>query len=139
MSNRPTRFALLALLPALACPLHAQDTAISERIALGQLTFADNCRKCHQLDGYGEEALYPSLHRPSLLADKTMLIQTILHGRVAPPQAPDGQAQRLMPSLDFLSDGEIAALIAFITDSWGDEVLIVDEAEVARARQAMPR
>ena len=130
-------FSRLTLLPIIVWLLAASPVGLAgeqDMIALGAQTFADNCRKCHQLDGYGEEALYPSLHRQELLADKTLLIQTILNGRTGHRQTPTGESERLMPALDFLTNREVAALIAFISDSWGDGVVIVSEAEVEAAR-----
>lgn len=121
-------FAVLALQAA------ASEQDIRNQIALGALAFADNCKTCHQLDGYGEEELYPSLHDPGLMADKALLIRTIIHGRIANQDGLGGGTERLMPSLAFLTNKEVAAIIAFITNSWGDEVLIVTEQEVADAR-----
>jgi mono/diheme cytochrome c family protein len=43
-----------------------------------------------------------------------------------------------MPALDFLSNREIAALIAYISASWGNGMVVVTEAEVQAARQAVP-
>jgi len=39
-----------------------------------------------------------------------------------------------MPALDLLSNKEIAAIIAFISNSWGSEVVVVTEQEVEDAR-----
>ncbi len=125
--------ALLTL--AMSAPASEQD--IRNNIALGALSFSDICAKCHRIDGYGEEDLYPSLHNPALLQNKTLLIQTILNGRTGHQQTVEGDEIRLMPSLDFLSDAEIVAIIAFITNSWGGEVLVVTEQEVQAARAAM--
>ncbi len=127
---------LAALLLAVSSQVPAAEPELNPSIVLGEQTFTDNCRKCHQLDGYGEDALYPSLHRQRLLADRALLIQTLLHGRLG--QSPAGEPERLMPALDFLSNREIAALIAYITSSWGDEVIVVTEAEVQAARQTKP-
>lgn len=107
---------------------------IRNTVALGALAFADNCRKCHQIDGYGEEALYPSLHNPDLLANKELLIRTILDGRMGHQEEGEDGSVRLMPELNFLSNSEIVAIIAFISNSWGRDVLIVSPAEVESAR-----
>ena len=125
---------LTALFALGASQASASEQDIRNQIALGALTFADNCRQCHQLDGYGEEKLYPSLHNPALMADKALLIRTILHGRVTNRDDTSAASMRLMPSLEFLTDQEIAAIIAFITNSWGDEVMVVTEREVSEAR-----
>lgn len=112
----------------------ASEQDIRNQIALGALAYVDNCRQCHQVDGYGEEKLYPSLHDPQLMADKALLIRTILHGRIVSSGNTDGSTKRLMPSLAFLTDQEIVAIIAFISNSWGDGVLVVSEQEVRDAR-----
>ena len=127
---------LLCLLLALAMPAVASEQEIRNLIALGALAFADNCRQCHQIDGYGEEELYPSLHDETLLANKALLINTLVHGRVR--QRPDHQEpERLMPSMAFLSNREIAAIIAFVSNSWGANVVVVTEEEVANARSSL--
>lgn len=130
---------VIHLIIAVALLVPTMSGAASERdvrnsIAMGALAFADNCRKCHQVDGYGEQGLYPSLHSPALLADKDRLIKTVLHGRTGHEVEGDDGTRQLMPSLDFLSNSEIAAIIAFISNSWGSEVLIVTPGEVQKAR-----
>ena len=131
------RFAKLSLVMVFAVsvlPASASEQDVRNQIALGALAFADNCKNCHQLDGYGEEKLYPSLHNPTLLADKSLLIRTILHGRSLRQDDSGGETVRLMPSLGFLTNREVAAIIAFITNSWGGEVIVVTEQEVDDAR-----
>lgn len=126
----------VAILLTLAVPAPASEQDIRNNIALGALAFSDNCSRCHHIDGYGEESLYPSLHNPQLLSDKALLIQTLLKGRTGHQQS-SGDQVTLMPSLNFLSDAEIVAIIAFISNSWGDEVLMVTEQEVRDARSAI--
>jgi mono/diheme cytochrome c family protein len=99
--------------------------------------YADVCGKCHQIDGYGDEDLYPSLHDPDLLADRARLIRTILDGRLGHHEGEAGDT-RLMPALDFLTDEEIQAVIAFISNSWGNEVLVVSVEEIEAARGLSP-
>lgn len=120
------------LLAAFSLESAASEQETRDLVGFGALTFADNCKKCHQIDGYGEEALYPSLHDPALLANKKLLIETLLHGRSAPRR--NGGEEDLMPALEFLTDREISAIIAFISNTWGDEVLLVSEEEIKAAR-----
>ena len=126
--------ATLLAIPSLAA-VSEQD--IRDNIALGALSFADNCARCHRIDGYGEEGLYPSLHSEQLLQDSALLIETILDGRTGHWGNDRERTGRLMPSLAFLSNAEIVAIIAFITNSWGGEVLLVSEQDVASVRDAM--
>ncbi|WOX04145.1 c-type cytochrome [Microbulbifer pacificus] len=126
------RISIGVLLAAISLGAAATEQETRNLVALGALSFADNCIKCHQVDGYGEEALYPSLRDPELLANKPLLISTILHGRTG--KQTDGSEERLMPSLDFLTNREITAIIAFISNSWGDGVLLVTEDDINKAR-----
>ena len=126
------RMSIGVLLAAISIGAAASEQDTRNLVALGALSFADNCIKCHQIDGYGEEALYPSLRDPKLLANKPLLINTLLHGRSA--QLDDGSEEPRMPSLDFLTDREIAAIIAFVSNTWGDNVLLVSEEEIKAAR-----
>lgn len=135
MLTRLTKLSLGTVLAAVALYTSASEQDIRDGIALGALAFTDNCKKCHQLDGTGEEELYPSLHDPMLLANKALLIKTVLDGRLVHHEEVSGGTVRLMPALDFLTNREIAAIIAFITNSWGKEVLMVTEEEVADARR----
>ena len=133
MRARICRQTLAAVLAAVALQAAASEQGVRNRVALGALVFAENCKSCHQIDGYGEEALYPSLRDATLLADERLLITTVLHGRLA--RGKDGaETKRLMPSMDFLTNREIAAIIAFITNSWGAEVLMVTEERIESAR-----
>jgi len=113
----------------------SSERDIRNSIALGAMAFSENCQRCHQADGYGEEALYPSLHDEELLADRSLLIRTILDGRSRHKAGSADGTTPLMPSLDYLTDKEIASIITFISNTWGNDVLIVSESEVAAARQ----
>jgi mono/diheme cytochrome c family protein len=125
-------FVLLSVL--LSAHTWASEQDIRNSVALGALVFADNCKHCHKIDGYGEAALYPSLRNERLLADKTLLIETVLNGRLA-HEKDSNKAVRVMPSLDFLTNREVAAIIAFITNSWGSEVLMIPDEQVEAARK----
>ena len=121
------------LLAGLAMGAAASEREIRNAVALGALVYAENCMACHQIDGYGEEALYPSLHDEALLADRALLIRTVLHGRLAHSEG-GAKPTHLMPSMAFLTNRDVTAIIAFITNSWGAGVVMVTEAQVEQAR-----
>ncbi len=132
------RMAQVALCLLILAPEAGADKAdLLSTIELGALTYSENCTACHRLDGSGEERLYPSLHNQSLLADKHLLVQTVLNGRMSHQKNAKGKSQRLMPAWDFLTDKEVAAVIAYITKSWGAQMIVVSEEEVAEARAVL--
>ncbi len=137
---------LLLLAASLAALPQAGASAANDRtgntpedvMVLGSRTFDQNCGKCHQPDGFGESGLYPSLHDPALLADREKLIRTMLHGRSGTGEGFGGSPQALMPALDYLTNAEIVAVIAFISSSWGAEKVVVSEQDVQAARARLP-
>ncbi len=132
----PPALGAVLLLFSLAVPASepASEKEIRDAIALGSQVFGEVCARCHQNNGEGEGGLYPSLHNPALLHDRTLLVQTILSGRKGHHATSGSEDTTLMPSLNFLSDIEIIAVIAYITNNWGGDVLMVSEQEVRDAR-----
>ena len=126
-------FGLCLLLMSTHAIANERPPTLGDNIALGAQLFDDICATCHEGDGEGSAGLYPSLHNPELLNNQVLLIKTVLEGRSQLDAATQKPAH-LMPSLNFLTNREIVALIAFITNSWGNQVLVVSEKEVELAR-----
>ena len=135
-AGRPLLVAVLAAVPLVAASAEDGRTP-GEVVLLGSRTFDENCSKCHQPDGFGEPGLYPSLHDPALLDNPEKLIRTMLHGRSRPENGGEGSPQALMPALDYLTNAEIAAIIAFLSSSWGSGTVQVTEQEVQAARAGL--
>jgi mono/diheme cytochrome c family protein len=107
----------------------------------GEALYADNCAACHISTGNGIPQLFPTLkNSPSVQsADPVSLIRVILRGArsVATDPAPTGPA---MPALGWkLSDGEVAAVVTYIRNSWGNAASPVSADDVASARRQLSR
>jgi cytochrome c oxidase subunit 2 len=94
-----------------------------ELIARGEKIYASTCVACHQAQGQGS----PAVKAPALAGDKFVVgnkqgpIDTVLNGRPGTAmQAFKGQ----------LSDTEIAAVISYVRNSWGNKAAEVQPAEV---------
>lgn len=73
------------------------------------------CGACHQADGRGLPALAPSLHGTSrVIGPPDALIDIVLHGRDEDPAFPS------MPPLAGLSDEQVAAILTYIRQAWGN-------------------
>ncbi|HKW53709.1 MAG TPA: cytochrome c [Stellaceae bacterium] len=102
----------------------------------GEAIYADNCAACHAMSGDGVARLFPALKgSPSTQsADPTSLIRVVLQGArsVATASAPTGPA---MPAFDWkLSDAQVAAVLTYIRNSWGNAAAAVSAGEVRRSR-----
>jgi mono/diheme cytochrome c family protein len=91
-------------------PLAAHD----ERVTRGGALFQQHCAACHGSGGEGVHAMVPRLAgSPALAApEPASLIQTVLHGGRAGTHMP-GFASRL-------SDAQIADLLTFTRNAWGN-------------------
>jgi cytochrome c oxidase subunit 2 len=95
-------------------------------IARGEKVYAANCAVCHRPDGKGAGPIKPLDGSPKVLdADKTVQIKVVLNG----------QNNGAMPSWKALSDTELAAVITYTKNNWGNKTgQTVQPAEVLAAR-----
>ena len=105
----------------------------------GQALFTDNCAACHMHDGTGIRDFFPALAGSSTIqagAPATVL-RIVLDGARVPAQ-PGQRAYVAMPGFaDKLSDADIAAVVSYIRNAWGNRASAVDVAGVAQARRAV--
>ncbi len=139
--------AALALL-AFTSPLIAQNAApSSESLSRGQTVYMQVCFACHQPTGLGLPGMFPPLAGSDWTAAKKpdRLIRMVLHGFTGPITIngkPFATPAPLMPPQgSALSDTQIADVLTFVRDTFGnkasavtpDEVKAIREAEKARA------
>ncbi|TSH93337.1 cytochrome c oxidase subunit II [Verticiella sediminum] len=100
-----------------------------ELIARGEKVYASNCVACHQATGQGVPGSFPALDGDKVvLGPKAGQIDVLLHGK-------PGTA---MASFAQLSDVEIAAVITYSRNAWGNqgngEDPVVQPADITSAR-----
>jgi len=115
-------------------PLPASD----HRMQVGEAIFVDTCAACHTRAGTGVEHLFPKLAGNVVTTqdDPASLIRIIIAGgRAAATDArPTSPA---MPSLGYrLSDDEVAAVVTYVRNSWGNAASAVsaDMVKALRSR-----
>jgi cytochrome c oxidase subunit 2 len=106
----------------------AKTWELKDLIARGERVYAANCVACHQASGQG----MPAMKAPALAGSKFMTgpelppIDTVLHGR------PNTAMQAFSKQL---SDTEVAAVIIYARNSWGNKASDVQPAEVKARRK----
>jgi alcohol dehydrogenase (quinone), cytochrome c subunit len=131
----PTRkdASAFAMDPATA---HALQAGVND--SRGAELYVDNCAACHRTDGAGYLRVFPEIAGNStvLSDDATSLIRLILAGSSLP--ATTGAPSRLgMPGFaSRLSDGEVAELVTFARQSWGNHASPVREGSVKAVRDS---
>ena len=106
---------------------------------IGAAIYADECAGCHAANGKGASGLFPSLNGSPAVqqADPTTLLHVVLRGArsAATDGAPTGAA---MPQFDWiLNDDQVAAVLTYIRNAWGNAAPAVDAVEVGKARHAL--
>ena len=120
-----------------AAPVEASTPAMEA----GKAIYDDSCASCHHRDGNGVNGLFPALKgSPSVQSAKaTSLMRVVLEGAksVATQDAPTGPA---MPSYNWqLKDDQVAAVLTYIRNSWGNQAPQVTSAEVASMRKELDK
>jgi nitrite reductase (NO-forming) len=115
-----------------------ESGALADRIARGQATYQGTCSVCHQADGTGLGGVFPPLAKSDyLMADKARCIHIVLAG-VSGPIVVNGQTyDSAMPALANFTDHEIADVLTYVRNSFGNRGDAVTDAEVAKARAAL--
>jgi mono/diheme cytochrome c family protein len=118
-----------------SAPVAASDPVM----VAGKAIFSDSCAACHREDGRGIPQMFPALREaPTVTADDPLsLIRVVLDGAksAATERAPTGPG---MPSYAWqLSDGEIAAVLTYVRNAWGNAAGAVSKADVQSARAAL--
>ena len=105
----------------------------------GEAIYRDNCSACHGGDGAGAGALFPALAGNSIVAQPSTetLSRLVLAGSQAvhTAYAPTTPA---MPSLAWrLKDQEIADVLTYVRNSWGNAAPEVSAGDVATVRKEL--
>ena len=89
----------------------AKQWDLKELVARGEKVFAGNCAACHQASGKGVPGVFPALDGSQVVngpeADQLALVL-------------NGKAGTAMASFSRLSDAELAAVITYTRNSWGN-------------------
>jgi glucose/arabinose dehydrogenase/mono/diheme cytochrome c family protein len=109
-------------------------TSLSASIAEGKKVYTQYCVSCHQPDGGGVPNMNPPLTKTSwVLGNKSRLISVVLNGLSR--QKIDGETYtNVMPGYNFLNDKQVADLLTFVRNSFGNKASAVTHAEVKATR-----
>jgi mono/diheme cytochrome c family protein len=87
----------------------------------GHQLYVEYCAECHQTDGSGWSTLYPRLAGNPIvtLHDPEQIILTVTYGQGS-----------MMPFQEKLDSQQIAAILTYIRNSWGNQASPVDPRQV---------
>ncbi|WP_194777001.1 c-type cytochrome [Pararhodonellum marinum] len=119
-------------------PYLISNDDLQESIKRGAGVYANHCSSCHMADGEGIKGTFPPLAQSDyLMEDKERSIKIILQGLDESIEV-NGVAYSVpMASMDYLEDKQIADVLNYIRNSWGNEGEIVQPDQVSEIRSAI--
>jgi nitrite reductase (NO-forming) len=104
----------------------------------GRRVFLMACFACHQPNGQGLPAIFPPLAGSDFLkADRERAVRILLKGLTGPVVVNGKPYNSIMPPQPF-NDRQVADVLTFVMNSWGNDFGRVSTEEVAKARKVQP-
>jgi len=111
-----------------------------QQVKAGEVLFKGTCSACHQDTGAGIPNVFPPLAKSDfLLADKKRAIGIALNGLSGPVTVNGNTFNSVMPPMSQLNDDEIANILTFALNSWGNDGGVVTAKEVTQVRATTKR
>lgn len=131
-----------AMPPGAAGAAGVQAGALTKdaQIAAGQRLFQGTCSTCHQVEGQGLATAFPPLAKSDyLMADKKRSMEVVLNGLKGPVVVNGKSYDSLMPPMSHLADDDIANILTYVRNSWGNSGEVVTAKEMSEVRAATKR
>ena len=107
-----------------------------EKIEMGKSVYDKTCMACHQPTGNGIPSAFPPLAKSDYLnADIDRAIGIVLNGKTGEITV-NGEKYNSVMTRQVLTDQEVASVMTYILDSWGNNKKEVTEMDVTRVRSS---
>ena len=127
---------LLPILALTSLVAAAQAAPDAETMKRGQAVYARTCIACHQPTGAGLPPVFPPLAGSEWIAKSASIaVRNILHGMTGPVTVKGTTYNSMMPPVAGLSDKDIADVVTYVNNSWGNAGPSVTETEVAAIKK----
>ena len=111
-----------------------EDLSKKQKIELGKNIYSRTCFACHQSAGQGIPNAFPPLAKADYLnADVNRAIDIVMHGKTGEITV-NGKKYNSVMTAQGLSDREIANVLTYVYNSWGNNGTEVTEAMVSSVR-----
>jgi nitrite reductase (NO-forming)/hydroxylamine reductase len=121
--------------------VHAAEVAganaptMEERMANGERLYVAQCAACHQANGNGLTGAFPPLAESDYFAeDASLAVTAVINGLSGPITVNGVDYNAVMPNLSHLGDDEVADIVTYVLNSFGNGGGTVSAAEVAAIR-----
>lgn len=131
----------LKSLPQTALPPLSNEMEVTADQSIAILTrgaqiYHDQCIQCHQKNGSGLPPAYPPLagNRAISMQSSINPIRMVLNGGYPPSSDTNPRPYGMPPFGPTLNDADVAAVVSYIRNSWGNRAPMVSPVQVGRYR-----
>lgn len=99
-------------------------------------TVYNNCQGCHQATGVGQPGLIPPLAGSEWVTGGTeRSSRIVLRGLMGPVTVKGANFNNVMPTQSHLSDAELACVLTYVRNSWGNQGTMVTKEMISKIRK----
>jgi mono/diheme cytochrome c family protein len=125
------------LLSAAKSPVAPLQTPIQASITRGKQVYLQVCLACHQVDAGGVQGMTPTLVKTTyVLGPKTPLIKIVLNGMTGAVTINGDDFHNVMAPHSDLTDQQIADVLTYVRNNFGNKASAVTAAQVKAVRAA---
>ena len=132
---RKTLLLTAFFIPATLFVFLTQDKTLKESMERGKEVYTLYCQNCHMENGQGMEGVNPPLAKTTYLKDTKKNIGIILNGQTGEITVNGKKYNAIMNPMNYLDDKQVADVLNYIRNSWGNKYPIVTPAQVKAERK----
>ncbi len=116
-------------------PKPERELTKAERMEAGKILYNQTCFACHQANGQGLPGVFPPLAQSDyLMSDAARAIDIVISGLQGEIEVNHVKYNQVMTPQN-LSDEDIANVLTFVMNSWGNEHEMISPDEVEKVRE----
>jgi mono/diheme cytochrome c family protein len=125
-------------IPAPVAPAVSAAAPASDSRPAGQRLYSAHCLSCHQADGRGVRNMQPAIAGGAWVqGDARVLAQFVMSGGFDSASRKESDSGNVMPAFRQLPDADLAEILTYIRQKFGNGASAVTAAEVAAARTGL--
>lgn len=114
--------------------------SLAQQVEAGKVLYQGTCSVCHGGQGEGMPGVFPPLAKADyLMEDKERSIGIVLNGLEGPVVVNGETFNSVMPPMSQLSDDEVANILTYVRNAFGNQGEAVTSAEVRHIRATTER
>lgn len=109
---------------------------VRQYLVLGEEVYEKHCQDCHGKSGQGVPKMYPPLagNRSVTMSSPLNTIRSVLYGGYPPATTGNPRPYGMPPFQHLIQDSEIASVVSYIRNAWGNLGSLVSSEDVDKSR-----